>query len=193
VVDIRVSDDGTGWYRASLSSANLFDIPHGMKERFNVRINQAKEQPDWSDWLASHQKESKKGDPSFIPISMELADFLHEMRMINRQMDSDQIYHKSITSRDNGRINSISDRYIIHFAAFPECYVPRHYLSGLRQFVRETGIALLAGVLFRELPRSVYTAPAQRCKGFRCIVNGSCFDLAPSRTRERKDVDSIHV
>lgn len=171
LVDIRFSNKANGWYRMSLASSALFDVePGSVHDTLNVRLLQGKQTPRWNEWFSSSRERLATGGRIFLPTAWEVADFLHEIRTHIRQIEGEK-------AQEAARV---------HLAVMPECYMPRGYLSSLRQFVRETGVALLVGLLFRELPRSVHIAPSEVCKGIRCVVNEAVLILpSPDHWRGR--------
>lgn len=119
-----------------------------------MRLIQGRASPRWGHFLPNTNNPSHHNPrnsfsfarEAFPDISEELADRLAEMKNRIRLGPAES-----------------KERLMM----FPELYVPPHYVSKLKHFVRETGVAILAGLMLRELPRAVPVTSYVRQLGIR--------------------------
>lgn len=168
--DVFFQDDGSQLPEMSVQPVRLAAPPAKttatrthLKE-LRARLVQGVAQPggdvgNWAMTLAGSKTYSHRRE--FEEIGDELADRLRE-------------------ARANAEVRG-KNRHPDHIIIMPEWYIPPSWLSTLKVFVRETGIAVLGGLVIREVPRAVPVVPKQKTKGLRLLVNEAVL-LLPDRS-----------
>lgn len=124
-------------------------------KHLNVRIVQVMNQLDYSKWLQGCREKANREISTNYTLDMhrllsnEVGEKLHEIKTYAMQRigDADQI------------------------AIFPEWSFPPNQLQDLRRFVEKTGVAILMGLLPRELPRAVPVTYEVGRRGTRLLAN----------------------
>lgn len=144
-------------------------------ENVRVRLVQPVEKPDLQRWLGGPGATLKPlVDDAYVfrnPLR-ELCVQLAELRLRSRQPQLTK-ETSATDSEESPRTHDARNqfRYLDDLALFPEWYVPHFEVGSLIQFVRETGVAIIAGLSPRELPRMVRCDSTQKENGLRVLVN----------------------
>lgn len=152
-----ITIDSSGNWTLSPGSDQKGQNNTKLLDELRIRLVQPTATPRWSCWLPSKTRQFFSfGHDSVGKISEEMAHRLLEARNENR-----------LISREAEKQSSHRDMVIM----FPEWFAAPNHVPHLKQFCRETGIAVLCGLLPRELPRAVPAIKKVRARGLRCLVN----------------------
>lgn len=163
IKDIRFNVDGS-WELGGSKPQEDMDYLHELK----VRLVQLTETPDFKRLYQNGLTLIEDG-PTFDKVSRELAERLREIRLAAQKGES---------NLSGGGADDI--------ALFPEFTIPYWSKRGLQNFVRETGVAILAGLTPRELPRVVPAVRSIHRKGLRLLVNEATLILPDPRSPSKR-------
>ncbi len=179
--DILFDADGA-WQVSSLTRMSAPPAPGSSSggsssqepnDDLRVRLIQPVADPELRRWLDS------EGSPP-VPLVedafvyrkplRELCEQLQEIRLRSKLREPSE-EPEEIADKQGQRDKRRIDRGLDDLALFPEWYVPHFEASALIQFVNETGVAIIAGLSPRELPRMVHAAASLRTQGLRVLIN----------------------
>ena len=146
-----------------------------LEKNLRIRMVQVVAQPDWTKWLHSLTTSKTASSGShFASQADEIAERFAEV------------------SLHAGALGPAQRRE--HLVMLPEWAVPYPMASQVEQFVRETGVGVLAGLTPRELPRAVPATRKHRVKGQRVLVNEALLVLPePARNKELWDAHAFRI
>jgi hypothetical protein len=143
-------------------------------DELRVRLVQIRNTPQWSSIfqdVKAHRWHAREASRTALS---EVAGHLGEIKQRARAMRGAVEHtadHRRLTSHD------LSND---HLVILPEFAFPASLLRQLRQFVRQTGVAILVGLQPYELPRAVPTIRGVWQEGVRLLVNEAAL-LLPER------------
>lgn len=134
-----------------------------------IRLVQVASQPDWPSWLASFRSAAGRRQAvrrsTFGKLTEELGERLREVTAQARA----------------GDYQGNRDALVM----FPEWSFPYPLAPKVRQFVRRTGVGVLAGLTPRPLPSTVPVARVQSTARLRLLVNEAILVLPSSAPRQQ--------
>lgn len=111
-----------------------------LNDTFNVLLAQPKKSPNYANFLKPNScNEFVESHDALGELEKEISEILYSAREEAREYDS--------TDDD------------IDLLLFPEWYMPNKFIPKLRSFVRDTGIAIMAGLLPKKIRSMVDTNP----------------------------------